>query len=789
MLTAFPVIMLTVSSQRYSTTYAINLHNTSRRFDGIGGLSAGGTSRLLYDYAEPHRSTMLDLLFSPTGGGAALHIIKVEIGGDTEAGCGSEPSHMRTASEVPNLVRGYEAWLLAEARKRSPGIKTWGLSWGFPTWIGLPLKLRPASSTGRDNAWVMNNPTTIDRVAHYTQQWAKGLSDAPFHVKLDWVGLWNENNWSPAYIKALRAALDADAATQSVAIVGPDHSIADAINVLDAMDADPAVAAALTQPLGALGVHYPTSSAALLANKWNLPSWSSEDSSTNDQASPGEGPGCWARVLNWNYVEGYYTSTTMWSLVSAWFEDLHWFGDGLFSAGEPWSGHYSDLEPLFITAHWTQFTQPGWLYLEHGVGVGWLQGGGSYTTLVRPSSTGSSSSSRGARREASGAAVDAFTIILETMRTNHSRCIRANPTTPWSVNTTQEVTLQLTGAERKALAQQQQQEEEEDGEASTPPLKLALWRSVLYSAKTGEPNDVSHFLLREEDVIVSPGGTVTLTIAADSVVTLTSLLTTGSKAVVAPPPSAPFPLPLTDAFNASSGAIDRTPRFFSDMIGSFALAPQAKAAVGDAILGFAVESESGVVLQQQVIGSPSVAGVGWHNQDSIGAITLAGSYVQEVHESSVTARSTGVDPTAMLAGVDPRYVALGARLGGKLLTTGCEGGDGIGPPKTLFPREQNCVQAYADTWYDFGYFLIASDSKAEWSLLAGNVTLAQGALASGAAGAWRTLRLATHGTTITAWIDGALLANVTDTTFARGWAGIGSGFHTAEFANFSLAST
>lgn len=50
------------------------------RFDGNGALSAGASSRLLYDYPEPQRSQILDYLFKP-GFGAALQIHKFEIGG------------------------------------------------------------------------------------------------------------------------------------------------------------------------------------------------------------------------------------------------------------------------------------------------------------------------------------------------------------------------------------------------------------------------------------------------------------------------------------------------------------------------------------------------------------------------------------------------------------------------------------------------------------------------------------------------------------------------------------
>ena len=75
-------------------------------FEGTGALSAGASSRLLLDYPEPERSQILDYLFKPNYG-AALQILKVEIGSDTNSTCGSEPCHMRgpddsTASGVTN---------------------------------------------------------------------------------------------------------------------------------------------------------------------------------------------------------------------------------------------------------------------------------------------------------------------------------------------------------------------------------------------------------------------------------------------------------------------------------------------------------------------------------------------------------------------------------------------------------------------------------------------------------------------------------------------------------------
>ncbi len=61
-------------SQSAST---IDFGQLDRTFDGIGALSGGGgTSRLLFDYPETQRSTILDALFLPNQG-SSLQILKV----------------------------------------------------------------------------------------------------------------------------------------------------------------------------------------------------------------------------------------------------------------------------------------------------------------------------------------------------------------------------------------------------------------------------------------------------------------------------------------------------------------------------------------------------------------------------------------------------------------------------------------------------------------------------------------------------------------------------------------
>jgi hypothetical protein len=92
----------------------VNTKTLGRAFEGVGALSAGASSRLLYDYPEPQRSDILDYLFKPNFG-ASMHHLKVEIGGDVNSTDGSEPSHAITREEFENpnpeyFFRGYEWW-------------------------------------------------------------------------------------------------------------------------------------------------------------------------------------------------------------------------------------------------------------------------------------------------------------------------------------------------------------------------------------------------------------------------------------------------------------------------------------------------------------------------------------------------------------------------------------------------------------------------------------------------------------------------------------------------------
>ncbi|CAB1335486.1 unnamed protein product [Coregonus sp. 'balchen'] len=371
-----------------------------REFDGIGGLSGGGaTSRLLVNYAEPYRSQIMDYLFKPNFG-ASLHILKVEIGD------GTEPSHMHYENDE-NYFRGYEWWLMREAKKRNPNITLIGLPWAFPGWVG------------HGKNWPYDFPNIT---ASYVVSWILGAKQ--YHdLDIDYVGIWNEKNFDSKYIKVLRDTLD-EVGLADVGIIAADGNW----EVSNAMGVDPYLNDAV-EVLGCYGTLW-IRVVRIIANDnlWQPITYSvlvdrelakavDVIGTFNDEV----GGGCWARILNQNYVNGLMTATISWNLVASYYEDLPFGRDGLMTAEEPWTGNYVVESPIWITAHTTQFSQPGWTYLQT---VGHLAHGGSYVALT---------DSKGN-----------LTVVIETMTHDHSVCIRP-PLLPFNV-TPQNVTFQLKGS-------------------------------------------------------------------------------------------------------------------------------------------------------------------------------------------------------------------------------------------------------------------------------------------------------------------------------------------------------
>ncbi|XP_040457220.1 galactocerebrosidase isoform X1 [Falco naumanni] len=461
-----------------------------RTFDGIGAVSGGGaTSRLLVNYQEPYRSQILDYLFKPNFG-ASLHILKVEIGGDGQSTDGTEPSHMHYENDE-NYFRGYEWWLMKEAKKRNPKIKLIGLPWTFPAWVG------------KGENWPYDYP---DVTAYYVVSWILGAKQ--YHdLDIDYVGIWNERAFSSKYIKLLRYTLDKHG-LQQVRIIASDR-LWEPISFVLLLDSE------LHGVVDVIGAHYPGTKTVPNAILTKKKLWSSEDYSTfNDEG----GAGCWARILNQNYVNGNMTSTIAWNLVASYYEELPFGRCGLMTAQEPWSGHYKVEAPIWITAHTTQFTQPGWSYLQVD---GHLEGGGSFVALTD--------------------GLGNLTIIIETMTHNHSQCIR--PPLPQFDVKPQRATFYLKGSFYMVET-------------------LQVWHSRL-GFESGNTS-----LFQQLCPVKVWKGSFSLDLNVDEVYTLTTLKTGQKCGCPKPPPPHPFPSNYKDDFNIRNPPFSEAPNF-ADQTGVF----------------------------------------------------------------------------------------------------------------------------------------------------------------------------------------------------------------------------
>ncbi len=343
------------SPAQAATSITINGASGGRTFDGVGAISGGGgNSRLLIDYPDPQRGQILDYLFKP-GYGASLQILKAEIGGDTNSTSGAEPSHQHTRSDL-NCNRGYEWWLMEQAKARNPNIKLYGLAWGAPGWIG------------NGNFW------STDMV-NYLVSW---LGCAKQHgLTIDYLGGWNERGYNVSWYEQLRSALNSNGYS-GVEIVGADSdwTIANDINSNSAFAAS----------VGAIGTHYPCGyrssqsscsvPAAALSSGKQL--WASENGSDDYNG----GAQAVARGINRGYIDGKMTAYLNWPVVAAITPNLPYPTMGLALASQPWSGSYSIGKNAWVMAQTSQFTAPGWKYLDSSSGyIGGNRSNGSYVSL------------------------------------------------------------------------------------------------------------------------------------------------------------------------------------------------------------------------------------------------------------------------------------------------------------------------------------------------------------------------------------------------------------------------
>ncbi|MDH6133428.1 O-glycosyl hydrolase [Kitasatospora sp. MAA4] len=627
-----------------ATAITVDGNSTGRTFDGVGAISGGGgNSRLLLDYPEPQRSQILDDLFKP-GAGAALQILKVEIGGDTNSTDGAESSIEHTRGTV-DCNNGYEWWLMEQAKARNPGIKLYALAWGAPGWVG------------NGNFWSQD---TID----YLMSW---LGCAQQHgLAIDYLGGWNERGYNAAWYENLHATLAAKGYTRTQ-VVGAD----DTWSIATSMRGD----SALDGAVDIVGAHYPCGYMSAMQTCSTTPDalatgkqlWASENGS--EDADTGAAP--IARAINRGYLDAKLTAYINWPVVASLYQNLGFDSMGLVTANQPWSGAYAVGRSTWAIAQTSQFTAPGWQYLDSASGyLGGNRSNGSYVSYAAPGKA-------------------AWSTVFETM----------------DATAAQTVTLNVAGG--------------------LPAGALHVWSTDFSSSAA-----TAH-LVPGPDLTAAPGG-YQLTLQPGHLYTVTT--TTGQGAApAASPQRGVLALPYSDSLAGT--ATGQEARYFAAMNGAFETEP-------------CDGGRAGRCLQQQAPTTP----IRWTDEAADQPYTLMG----DLSWSDYTVSS---DVLLQHAGT--------AELLGRVGTQG---------------RNNNGLNAYNLKISDTGSWTLLK-SNGTWAF----TTLASGSVAAPGLGSWHNLALSFQGSTITARIDGATVATVSDSSYGAGQIALGTGgYYGAQFSNLTI---
>ncbi|MHA6764021.1 ricin-type beta-trefoil lectin domain protein [Streptacidiphilus sp. PAMC 29251] len=476
-----------------STSITVDGSQGGRTFDGIGAISGGGgNSRLLTDYPAAQQSQILDYMFKP-GYGANLQLLKLEIGGDANSTDGSEPSIEHSRGAI-NCNAGYEFWLAQQAQQRNPNIGFYGLAWAAPGWI--------------------NNGFWSTDTINYLISW---LGCAKSHnINVKYLGGWNERGHDVNWYIQLRSSLNA-AGYSGVQIVADDSGWSTA----DDMKSN----AAFNNAVSIIGAHYSCNggdggnadscSSTAVAQANGKPLWDSENGSQDMNT----GAPALIRAITRGYIDAKMTSYFNWPLIAAITPNLPYSTVGLATAGSPWSGNYTIGASTWATAQVTQFTQPGWKFIDSASGyLGGAESNGTYVTVK--SNTNSD-----------------YSTILET-------------TTAGSAQT---ANFTVKGG-------------------------LSTGTVHVWATNVNNPSAATSFVHTQD--ITPSNGAYSLTMQPGYVYTVTTTTGQGKGTATAPAAHA-LALPYSDTFDADASGTEA--KYFSDMQGSYEVQPCAAGRSGQCL--------------------------------------------------------------------------------------------------------------------------------------------------------------------------------------------------------------
>jgi galactosylceramidase len=340
-------------------TISVSLNDSAvgRMYEGISYVSSSGSTKLLMDYPPEQQQDIIDLLFKPNFG-ASLDHYKMEIGSDANSSSGTEPSHMRSATDF-DITRGSGLWLAKRAKEVNPELTLEALRWGTPKWI-----------TNNDEKYL------------FYKNYLQGARDV-FGLEIDYLGPdQNEGAFDRNYVvNTLRPGLDRDG-FENVKLIARD-AVSNPWDIATQMKSDPA----LRDAIDVIGGHYIFTSTAD-AQASGKPLWHSEARPPMRSQGLRGSAGALSDVVKGimtSYVNGKMTRFEMQPFLESWYDIVPYNTKGALVADKPWSGYYFADKGVWLTAHFTQFAKPGWYYLDSASAVGDKF---NYVTYKKPDNSG-----------------------------------------------------------------------------------------------------------------------------------------------------------------------------------------------------------------------------------------------------------------------------------------------------------------------------------------------------------------------------------------------------------------
>lgn len=347
--------------------------NEADAFKGIGAVTANNSSRLLVDYKEENPESywaIMNTLFNKETG-AGLSYVKVELGSDANTSSGTEPASMRSETEDADATRGAGWMFAADAKKINPDIQIDALRWSEPAWVGGDYEKR--------YTWYLET--------------MKAVYDE-YGLKLDYLSV-DQNETASVdtdWIKYFAVKLDAEPSYKDydfskIKLVASDEI--GSYNLPAAMMEDEE----LRNAVDAIGIHYTTKSDSnmlTLNEKYGKELFYSEGVSPTtpaDESAFYDGSGLTGTngaldVAN-RFINSYYNGSMVLyeyqPSVAAYYEGAKYFPKQILTANTPWSGYYKTDIGVWTTAHFMQFIDAGWQYID-----GACYGDGTENQTIKP---------------------------------------------------------------------------------------------------------------------------------------------------------------------------------------------------------------------------------------------------------------------------------------------------------------------------------------------------------------------------------------------------------------------